>query len=75
MLKLAGRGITSRHVECCRQCPLSGGKADMAYALHMSAYDPKQTWCGTAEFLATQRPLNREAALIQRGLTSMPRSF
>ena len=41
----------------------------------MSANDPKQTRRDAGDFLGTQRPLNREAAPIQRGLTSMSQSF
>ena len=45
---------------------LSGVKRTWLFALHMSAFDPKRTWCDTAEFLAkgplSQRPLNRWAA-------------
>ena len=29
-----------------------GGKADIASAAQMSAFDPKQTWCDPAKFLA-----------------------
>ena len=33
----------SGHAELRRTCPLSGVKADMAFAAHMSAFDPKPT--------------------------------
>ena len=47
LLAQSGHGLVALHMSA------FGGKADMPFALHMSAFDPKRTETGIGPFLCS----------------------